>query len=262
MGEINTRNITEQSKDQKITEDISGKALTYAEEGPASSDYRLDYEMEKRLLYAIRTGDIETVQSFTDALFQRDMRLIHHTHLHQYKASLICIVTLATRAAIDGGMGYQDAFNLSDSYISSVEYVNDEATVMNMIRSCLVEFTRRVRDSTAANQRRTEEYLRWIKDHIYEPITVKTMSESLHISSSQLSRIFRQELGFTPAAFIRRCKLEESRQLLLYSSRSIEEIAVLLNYASASHFIQAFSKQYHTTPAKYRRHGGDINQDD
>lgn len=229
------------------------KALVFSEEGPVSANYQIDYTLEKKILNTVKNGDLSGLHKTVGGLFQLNMRPINKTPLYQLKAMCICVVTLVTRAAIDGGMGYQDAFNLSDSYIAIIETIPDEAGVLNLMMEIAEEFTRRVNDIAVATHRNTENYTRWIRDHIYEPITVKSMADRLYISVSQLDRLFARDLGQSPAQIIRQYRLEESCQLLRYSSHSIEEISELLCFSSSSHFIRSFSRQYNMTPGQYRQ---------
>ena len=57
------------------------------------------------------------------------------------------------------------------------------------------------------------------------------------------------------SAFILRCKLEEGKELLQYTNKSISTISTFLCFSSQSHFQTAFKKQFGITPAEYRRNG-------
>lgn len=67
---------------------------------------------------------------------------------------------------------------------------------------------------------------------------------------------FKTELGFTIGAFITRCKLEEAKMLLTYSTKSLAEISSYLCFSSQPHFQSLFKKQYHMTPLEYRKKSG------
>ncbi|MBQ9612822.1 MAG: helix-turn-helix transcriptional regulator [Lachnospiraceae bacterium] len=230
---------------------IQTSQLTIQEEGPAIN-YHLDHRMEQITLTAIRSGDIEKTTELLTPLFQRNFRLIHHSSLNQLKALFICVTTLATRAAIDGGAGYMRAFTLSDSYIARIETIEDDRIILNMISEMILTFTRLVREQQMILHHSSDTCVRYIKDHLYQPLHVEELAREMHISRSQLGRIFQRDLKISPAAFIMQCRLEESTRHLDYTDKSVGEISALLCFSSESHYIDAFKKHYGMTPGAYR----------
>ncbi|MBQ9613418.1 MAG: helix-turn-helix transcriptional regulator [Lachnospiraceae bacterium] len=230
---------------------IQTAQLSFQEEVPAIN-YSLDHHMEQLTLAAVRSGDIDRTTELLAPLFQRDLRLIHHSNLHQLKALFICVTTLVTRAAIDGGVGYMRAFTLSDSFIARIETIEDDRIVLNMISEVILTFTSLVREQHMILHHSSDTYVRYVKDHLYNPLSVEDLAREMHISRSQLTRIFQRDLEMSPAAFIMECRLEESIRHLDYTDKSIGEISTLLCFSSESHYITAFKKQYGMTPGAYR----------
>lgn len=62
----------------------------------------------------------------------------------------------------------------------------------------------------------------------------------------------KKETGDSVSAYIRRHKIEMSKNLLQYSEYSIIDIANRLSFSSQSHFIQQFREYVGMTPKKYR----------
>ena len=79
------------------------------------------------------------------------------------------------------------------------------------------------------------------------------MADYVGFSKSYLSAYFKDTLGFKISDFILRCKLEEGRDLLRFTDKSITTISTYLCFSSQSHFQTAFKKQYGITPKEYRR---------
>jgi len=50
-----------------------------------------------------------------------------------------------------------------------------------------------------------------------------------------------------------RCKLEEAKNLLKFSTLSLAEISNYLCFSSQSYFQNVFKKKYHITPNQYRK---------
>ena len=80
------------------------------------------------------------------------------------------------------------------------------------------------------------------------------IAAQLHVSVRTLQRAFAS-LDESFSAYIRRRRLEEAAEALTaFGSRlSVSEAAALWHFTDSSHFIRAFKKQYHATPAQFAR---------
>ena len=93
-----------------------------------------------------------------------------------------------------------------------------------------------------------------LKNH-HDPLTVGDVAAYVGFSKSYFSAYFKKTLGFSVSAFILRCKLEEGKELLQYTNKSISTISTFLCFSSQSHFQTAFKKQFGMTPNECRRKG-------
>ncbi|MER7680708.1 helix-turn-helix transcriptional regulator [Streptomyces sp. NPDC096934] len=80
------------------------------------------------------------------------------------------------------------------------------------------------------------------------------VAAQLHVSLRTLQRAFAS-LDESFSAYIRRRRLEEAAEALTVSGPrlSVSEAAALWHFTDSSHFIRAFKKQYHATPAQFAR---------
>lgn len=72
------------------------------------------------------------------------------------------------------------------------------------------------------------------------------------ISASHLARLFRQGLGMSFTAYLRKIRLERAAAMLVESETSIGEIARRVGYRDPSRFAEHFRGSYGVTPHKYR----------
>ena len=93
-------------------------------------------------------------------------------------------------------------------------------------------------------------------DYIEENLTTvsqESLAKAMNVSTSHLSRIFKNGLNSSFPKFVNSVKLTESEKLLLTTSMSITEIGEACGFSTSSYFISMFNSKHGTTPAKYRQ---------
>ncbi len=88
--------------------------------------------------------------------------------------------------------------------------------------------------------------------HFRDRWTVAQYAERLGLSADRLTDICRRTRGTTPKHLIDRRVVTEARRLLETSTHSIDQIAGILGFPSASHFNRFFRKFTGTPPGRYR----------
>ncbi len=94
-------------------------------------------------------------------------------------------------------------------------------------------------------------------DHIRESyakydFSVATMAAELDVSSSYLSRFFRNQTGVTISEYVTRVRMERARSLLSQTTKSVHEIGLEVGYYDTSNFIRRFKVVEGRTPGEYR----------
>ena len=94
--------------------------------------------------------------------------------------------------------------------------------------------------------------LEYIAKHFDEPISIDELANLSLMSQSNLIRYFRRCLDVTPHEYLLLYRLKQSKRLLVSTTESIERIAELCGFNSASHFARAFKKENQMTPKEFR----------
>ena len=84
-------------------------------------------------------------------------------------------------------------------------------------------------------------------------VSQESLAKAMNVSTSHLSRIFKNGLNTSFSKFVNSVKLRESEKLLLTTSMSITEIGEACGFSTSSYFISMFNSKHGTTPAKYRQ---------
>ncbi len=93
----------------------------------------------------------------------------------------------------------------------------------------------------------------YILQHLQEDLSVDAVAAHVFMSKYHFSRMFKEETGESPYAFIKRCKLDQSAiDLKLNPAKAITDIGLDYGY-SASNYSAAFKKHRETSPSAFRQ---------
>lgn len=95
--------------------------------------------------------------------------------------------------------------------------------------------------------------VRYIDEHLFEPLSVKQIASTVHLSPSHFSRLFRSTTGFSPHEYIMLHRIDEAKALLQSTNLSVKEIAFRVGYHSEVNFIIAFTDKTGLSPTLFRR---------
>lgn len=93
----------------------------------------------------------------------------------------------------------------------------------------------------------------YIDKHFSEPISLDKMAAASGVSKFYLSREFKRHLGETPFDYLISVRLNYAKELLLYSTEPISQVAEKCGIPHTTHFINLFKRQEGMTPASYRK---------
>ena len=85
-----------------------------------------------------------------------------------------------------------------------------------------------------------------------EPLSLLDVAGNVGLSRRQIERLFRQEMGRSPARYYLEIRLDRARHLLLQSNLPIVEVAVACGFVSASHFSKCYRELYNRSPQQER----------
>jgi len=94
--------------------------------------------------------------------------------------------------------------------------------------------------------------LQWIQDNYRLPLDNETLAAQAAMSLRNFARIFKREVGTTPAQFIERIRLEAAVKRLEETSQSMETVARECGFQSGEHLRLTFARRFGITPGQYR----------
>jgi transcriptional regulator GlxA family with amidase domain len=106
-----------------------------------------------------------------------------------------------------------------------------------------------------------QEVQRWVAASPGVRHDVATLARHAGLSPRHFARLFRAEIGMTPASWVEAARVSAARDLLEEGSHTPKQVAAECGFANADTLRRAFSKHLGVTPAEYRRqHAPDLSR--
>ena len=103
--------------------------------------------------------------------------------------------------------------------------------------------------------------LAWLPEHLDEDLSVPVLARRLNLSERQFRRVFKTQVGTTPAEHVEGLRLEAACRLLETTQASIGHIATMCGFGAAETMNRTFRRRLDTTPGEHRRHFGAAGED-
>jgi AraC-like DNA-binding protein len=99
-----------------------------------------------------------------------------------------------------------------------------------------------------------EPVLAYLRDHYGLPITNIMLARLAHMSVRAFERKFQSCYHLTPQGYLRKLRMRMASQALVYTNRSLAQVATSCGCADQSHFSREFRQHFGKTPRQYRDH--------
>ncbi len=162
----------------------------------------------------LKAGDMRAVEEGILRFNSANTGHLSDDPVRNRKYLFVTSVTQACRAAINGGMDSERAYNISDLYIQKMDILETEEEICKLHADMMTFYTKEMAELD--------------RKRVYSRPVVICMD------------------------YILLRKLEAARNMLKYSEYSYAEISAILAFSSQSHFSRIFKKETGYTPKEYR----------
>lgn len=213
------------------------------------------YEIEQKLLYYVRNGMVNELKEYWLNIVPENLFTITNDRSVR-NAKNHCILGLALIAdtAIKAGLPPESVIKMRELYMKETEQCKSLQQVMQLRCTILCDFserTRRIRFKKPASPL-IDRAVSYILKNIANEITLGKVADYLKTGTTYLSTKFKEEMGVSFTDFVNIQKVEKSKELLLFTDKSIAEIAAYLSFSSQGYFQIIFKKYTGTTPNAFR----------
>lgn len=223
------------------------------------------YQQEIREFDSIMNGDMLKLKESWAEDYGGEMGRLATDDLRNMKNLGIVVITLASRAAMRGGLHPEISYSLSDAFSLEIERLKTVEDITRLIRNAEMEYTllvhelakkSRIQDSAVYTHPYVNKIQEFILKNLHKDLQIGEIAEILSVTPNYLSALFRKNTGKTIQAYMTEEKMKYAEQLLLYSERPISEISSSIGYSSQSYFGKVFKNFSGYAPSEYKMRFG------
>lgn len=88
----------------------------------------------------------------------------------------------------------------------------------------------------------------------HQELSLEHMAQTVNLSSSYLSHLFKAETGISPLQYLKSLRLRKAKELLDSTFLNIKQIMNKVGVRDKCNFAKDFRRAYGLTPAQYKAH--------
>ena len=96
--------------------------------------------------------------------------------------------------------------------------------------------------------------LAWMVDHLSADLSVTALAERVHLSPRQFARVFKEDVGTTPADHVETIRLEAACRLLETTDTPLQQVARTCGFGTVETMHRVFRRRLDVTPGEHRHH--------
>lgn len=210
---------------------------------------------EESILYQyIEQGEIEYLKKNYDYMYLRHPMILEEARKNEEYMAVIGI-SLASRAAIRGGLTSKEGFLINDIYLKKLSACRTIAEIHDLQKEASLYCAAQVRKKRQAGQCNpyVERCKKRILSSMQEMVGAGELAKETGLSMDYLSKLFKRYEGVSVTEYILNVKIEAACNMLKYSDRQVGAIADYLSFGSLSYFSRVFKRKTGMSPQQYRK---------
>lgn len=96
-----------------------------------------------------------------------------------------------------------------------------------------------------------EKIIQYLHQNINNRVTLTELSELVQLSSTYLSRAFKETTGYSVIEFFNKIKIDKAKELIIEGNKKIKEVAQALGFTDEFYFSRIFKRIEGINPSEY-----------
>ena len=230
---------------------VNGKGNIYFQQNlikavpPANYEEITFSQHERDLMDALYNLDENKIEESLNSIFKvlkshPDINKVLHTYLAIFLKTI--------------GYLQRNTFFVYDNDIAIVEEMGLFETIEEIhhyIKFKFLDIYKQIKESHTHSTSKINIVKEYLRHNYYRDLSLKSVSEYIHVSESSLSRLF-STTGETFISYLTKIRIEKAKELLKNDTLTIQEVSEAVGYVNQEHFSRIFKKYTGYSPIKFR----------
>lgn len=214
--------------------------------------YYCNSEKEKLLISNLKTGDKRNVELLIEEIVQEifDSRNMPSAFVQQIFTS---IISSLVELLISIDLTMEDVFGSGCNLygqLSTKETLED--IKVWMLETCNAVLNRINERNIARTSKNIDKVLEYIDENISKDISLNDLANYAGLSSTYISKIFKEQIGINCIEYINRNRIGKAKQLLKNTQLTVQEIGFRVGFNNIRTFMRTFKQYEGLPPGQYR----------
>ncbi len=222
--------------------------IWYDEIQNSNNYYYYPMDTEYKIGNTLKAGDYKSAMEIFNDVLQMNMKQ-RNTSMKTIKYLFFNLVLTVMRVAEE--TGFKDSIRMDPKDIITIEEIDEMKIYVQDGFFHICDIINKEKESN--NTQLIEDIVDYIDNNYIDPsISLTYMADRFKVSSSYLSRYFKDQLGSNFLDYLNRKRIQWAKHLLKETDMDIKTIAKKVGYDSDISFRRIFKKYENITPSEYK----------
>ncbi|QBP40015.1 AraC family transcriptional regulator [Paenisporosarcina antarctica] len=212
------------------------------------------FELENKLLYQIQQVEKDQAKKTLQLLIEQISLRAGKRTIRAVKHYFIILSSIMARKLYENQVPFKKTFAFNTACIDMVDNHLNDASFLQFADDLIDFFVSVIseRKQPTFSHRTVNKVILYINDEVETELSVEEIAKYFQVSTSHLSRIFREHVGITLVEYLNVRRVEESQYYLRHTNKSILAISKQYHFCNQSYFTRIFKKYTEVTPKQFR----------
>ncbi|MCG8501989.1 MAG: helix-turn-helix domain-containing protein [Firmicutes bacterium] len=208
--------------------------------------------LHKKIISGIRSMDEEGVREAVDNIFKE--YILHKKYLVNEVQQMVTLLISGIINEVWQEDGEFPPFDKINIY-NNIQACSNAAMLKNLMKDYFVNMIGKKTKKRELIEKSyyIQKVVKYVEQNYNRCMAVTEIAEYAGLSSSYLSRMFKETTGQTLVEYLTRYRIKQAIKMFSDPKRSIQEISDMVGYGNVHSFIKAFKKYEGLTPGEYRQ---------
>ena len=164
------------------------------------------------------------------------------------------------RISLDFVQILKDYYQINDTFKKLVEGWNAklpgyEFITKTLLQQLLFEIFLNIRKNSQnySTSLKVDKIIKYMQHNINTRLTLADLSNLVQLSSTYLTRIFKETTGYSVIKFFNKIKVDKAKELIIEGDKKIKEVSQILGFTDEFYFSRIFKKIEGISPTEFYR---------